>query len=470
METGIGSARVRFLLLGLIITLLVALVVVPLFIGRRTDAIRTHLLEVVFPAHDALLESQVILSAELAAARGYELTGDTMFLNRLRRILTRETEPASRLDQLSPLLDSEIVRAVEDFENRKAAWLAQAAQLLDGSITREVLVDSIMIGQRRFEAALIAGDHANSVFNRAEVTLTNQIESAERLEEILVFIISLAALSVAVIVGWLMHRLNRSDRERERLLESERSARMETEAALKTRDRVLQIVSHDLKNPLHTIGMAASILEMQVPQEQRKRQIEIIHRTVERANRMVMDLLDAARIESGRAVAIEPEVVPLAPLVEDAVDAFRLQADERHQQLTCYSEDGATVYADPDRIQQVLSNLIGNAVKFTPDGGRISVSSQPVEHGVAFSVADTGRGIAPELLPDLFEPFSQAEDTAKLGTGLGLSIASGLVPAHGGRISVESRPGEGSIFRFTLPSEPPADGSSARQSSASQSS
>lgn len=115
--------------------------------------------------------------------------------------------------------------------------------------------------------------------------------------------------------------------------------------------------------------------------------------------------------------------------------------------------DGAVqVMADRKRLLQVLSNLLGNAVKFTPEGGLIRVVAEPKdEEWVRISVSDTGPGIAAEVIPTIFEPFSQAKDGATLGTGLGLTIAKGIVEAHGGEISVESAPGVGTTFRFTLP-------------------
>ncbi|HET7273599.1 MAG TPA: HAMP domain-containing sensor histidine kinase [Longimicrobiaceae bacterium] len=453
MPERIASARVRYLLLSAIIVLLVALVVLPLMIGRRTNELRNHLLEVVFPAHDALLEAQVTLSAELAAARGYQISGDTLFLNRLREAMAMEQEPIAVLDSLAPQLEPAIVRGINQFRERKEAWIAGPRALLADEVSREQLAEVLLTGQRRFEAALVAGYRANATFTRAETSLSNRIEAAERTERRLVFVISVAALAVALIVGWLTYRLNRIDAERERLLASEMQAHNDTEAALQMRDRVLRIVSHDLKNPLHTIGMAAAILEMPVPKEQHAKQIEVIKRTVERANRMVMDLLDAARIQSGRAVSIEPHSVNPRLLIGEAAEAIRLQAEKRHQHLSQeVADDIPSVRADPDRIHQALMNLLGNAVKFTPEGGSISVKAERAGNDkVLFSVSDTGSGIAEDLIPHLFEPFSQAKDSATLGTGLGLSIAGGIVEAHGGKISVESQIGEGSTFTFTLP-------------------
>jgi PAS domain S-box-containing protein len=244
-----------------------------------------------------------------------------------------------------------------------------------------------------------------------------------------------------------------TEEERERLLESERRARAVAEAALHLRDRVLRIVSHDLRDPLHTIGLVAGVLELPLPKAERARQVEIIRRTVERANRMVLDLLDAARVESGSAIAVDPGPVAVSPLLAEVTEAFRLRAEGKRQLLGWDVEpDVPTILADRDRVHQVLTNLLGNAVKFTPEGGCIGLRAKRLGEGeVRFSVADTGPGIPEEILPDLFEPFAQAKDSASLGTGLGLSIARGIVVAHSGRIWAESPPGGGAIFHFTMP-------------------
>lgn len=247
----------------------------------------------------------------------------------------------------------------------------------------------------------------------------------------------------------------RVEQELEQLLKRERLARQESDAALRLRDQVVRIVSHDLKNPLHTIGMAAELLDMPLAEEARSKQLAIIRRTVARANRMVNDLLDAARLQSGRTITVDPQPLDVHSLFKEAGEAFVFQAEARNQQLA-FAVDFAVppVLGDPDRLLQALANLIGNAVKFTPEGGRIHVSAgadADEEDAVRFTVADTGPGIAADMLPHLFEPFAQARDTASLGTGLGLAITRGIVEAHGGHIAVQSEPGTGTTFTFTLP-------------------
>lgn len=239
------------------------------------------------------------------------------------------------------------------------------------------------------------------------------------------------------------------------VLEAEQAARAQAEAAVQTRDQVLRVVSHDLKNPVHTIRMAAQFLQEtpDLPEPQRQRQLDVVVRATGRMNRLIMDLLDAARLQAGHALAVDPAPVRPADLLADVMDAFRTQVADRGQQLACGApEPLPQVMADRDRVFQVLSNLVGNAVKFTPQGGQIGVSAAPGADGaVCFTVRDTGSGIPAENLPHLFDPFWQASSTAGLGTGLGLAIARGLVEAHGGSIDVASRVGEGTVFSFTLP-------------------
>lgn len=221
--------------------------------------------------------------------------------------------------------------------------------------------------------------------------------------------------------------------------------------AIEARDEVLAIVSHDLRNPLNTIGAGASLLlELPLTEEERTEQLRIIKRSVERMDHLIQDLLDVAMIEAGR-LSLERKELAAEVLVKEACESFRQPAAEKAQSLECeVPEELPPLFVDHQRALQVLNNLIGNAIKFTPEGGRITVRAEPVAAEVLFSVTDTGPGIPPEELPLLFERFWQAKKV-KGGAGLGLAIAKGIVEAHGGRIWVESKLGVGSTFYFTLP-------------------
>jgi signal transduction histidine kinase len=228
--------------------------------------------------------------------------------------------------------------------------------------------------------------------------------------------------------------------------------------ATRARDDLVAIVSHDLRNPVHTINMAASFLLEVAPTDDRRvtsrRQLEVIRRSANRANRLISDLLDVARIQAG-GLAVEPVPVDSRSLVQEALEAATPLATGKKLTIEReVPEDLPAVCSDRDRVLQVFGNLIGNAIKFTPEGGRITIRAESETLAVKFCVRDTGPGIPPEHAAHVFDRYWQAKSTAKLGTGLGLSIAKGIVEAHSGRIWVESEPGQGAAFFFTLPAAP----------------
>jgi signal transduction histidine kinase len=187
---------------------------------------------------------------------------------------------------------------------------------------------------------------------------------------------------------------------------------------------------------------------------QERRQQEIVRRAADRMNRMIQDLLDVKRMESGRLTIDATPELPTT-LINDTIDMLRPLATGSTIRLESnVEEDLPPVLADAARIQQVLSNLVGNAVKFTPRDGRITVCAERIDGEVRFGVIDTGPGIPAEQLPHIFGRFWQAQASDRRGIGLGLAIAKGIVEAHNGRIWVESHVGLGSTFYFTLPAAP----------------
>jgi signal transduction histidine kinase len=266
-------------------------------------------------------------------------------------------------------------------------------------------------------------------------------------------LLGIATVGSLLTATWLAYRLRTQHFEHRNALHLEQQARTELEVSLHVRDRLMRSVSHDLKNPLHTISLAAQLLEMPLAQEQQRKQIAVIHRTVARADRIVLDLLDAARLQSGSVIPIDPGDVDVQPLLDELREAFELHAAEKQQQLICGEADGVCVRADRARLVRALSNLVGNAVKFTPRGGTITLKVHPRVDRVEFLIRDTGPGIPRHLLPVVFEPFAQAKGTASHGTGLGLAIANGIIRAHGSEISVMTS-NEGTTATFVLPRAP----------------
>jgi signal transduction histidine kinase len=222
--------------------------------------------------------------------------------------------------------------------------------------------------------------------------------------------------------------------------------------AVNVRDEVVAVVSHDLRNPLNALIMAADMAEKRPDDVDAVRaRLAVIRRSAERMNRLIGDLLDVTRIDAGNLV-LERERLAVGALVDEAVQAQRPLAESHALTLRAEVPDGLpSILGDRDRLFQIFANLLGNAVKFTPAGGAIVVSAALVGARVRITVRDTGPGIAPEYLPHVFDRFWQDRRTAGQGTGLGLSIVKGIAVAHGGEVSVESVPGEGSAFSFTLP-------------------
>lgn len=227
----------------------------------------------------------------------------------------------------------------------------------------------------------------------------------------------------------------------------------EAQEAARAREEILAVVSHDLRNPLSTIQMSTELLlSGTVGSNERSRwQLGVVHRAVGRMERLIGDLLDMASIQAGR-LALETQVQPAEPIVVEAIELNQALAAEQGIEIERESRvGGLQVLGDRQRIMQVFSNLIGNAIKFCPPGERITVSARREDGQLHFSVSDTGPGISEQELPHIFEPYWSADRHASQGTGLGLFIAKGIIEAHGGRIWAESTVGVGSTFHFTLP-------------------
>ena len=216
---------------------------------------------------------------------------------------------------------------------------------------------------------------------------------------------------------------------------------------------VLAIVTHDLRNPLNVIAVGASLLDRgEQSAEERSDILRIIRSATDRMERLLSDLLTVTSMEEGRALPVQPTRMDLGCLLAEVRDAFGAPARCQGRGLECRFPDQVPhVQADRDRIHQVLANLVGNALKFTPKGGTVTLEAAVGDGEVRCTVRDTGPGMTEEEIDRLFDPFWQAEKTARLGFGLGLKIAKAIVEAHGGVLSVESEPGAGSTFSFSLP-------------------
>jgi signal transduction histidine kinase len=225
----------------------------------------------------------------------------------------------------------------------------------------------------------------------------------------------------------------------------------EAEKAIRLREDVLAVVSHDLRNPLSSINMSTALLLKRATDTATRKQLETTLRATSRMERLIGDLLDMASIQAGR-LSVEREAQELAPIILEAVETARPLATANEQTLSTELAIGsARCSIDRERILQLFSNLLGNAKKFSPSGGTIAIRATRSSNEVECSISDDGPGVSEHDLRQIFDPYWSAKHAQKKGVGLGLYISKGIVEAHGGRIWVENRVGGGAIFYFTLP-------------------
>lgn len=225
--------------------------------------------------------------------------------------------------------------------------------------------------------------------------------------------------------------------------------------AVHMREEFLAIVSHDLRNPLNSVLLGSEILRGTPTLDAAcLTTLDLIHNAAKRMGRMLSDLLDLSSMDAGH-LSMERNPESVDELVAATVEAASPGAATKTIRLeTALDESRLIAYCDRDRILQVLMNLVGNAIKFSSDDGRIRIEARRTRDEIEIAVRDFGSGIAKAQLEHIFDPYWQAPKTAKLGTGLGLSIARGIVEVHGGRIWAESVVDRGSCFYFTLPATP----------------
>ncbi|QXI18706.1 ATP-binding protein [Pseudomonas hamedanensis] len=234
-----------------------------------------------------------------------------------------------------------------------------------------------------------------------------------------------------------------------------RQVRREQEA-VRARDELVAVVSHDLRNPMTVISMLCGMMQKAFSSDgahtsrRISTAIDTMQQATARMNTLLEDLLDTSKIDAGR-YTISPQPLDVGHIFEEAQSLLTPLAQDKDISISFEADPDLRVHADPERLFQVLSNLIGNAIKFTPRLGTVGVCAKSVGNEIVFSVRDSGEGIPKEHLPHVFDRYWTIKEGNPTGTGLGLYITQGIVEAHGGHIVAESEPGQGSEFRFTVP-------------------
>lgn len=378
----------------------------------------------------------------VASARGFLIMGTQASLERVD-VLRRELDV--RLAELAR--DPSTAAELANVERRLADYSTAISVAVRERERVSSLPDLELLYERRLAPLREALELA---FERLEGAKSERL--AERMHDheglsltavLAVSIASLIAIGLSVAVGVIViRRISSQYRE----IQAAKDAASEAAAH---RKELLDIVSHDLRAPLGTIVLGLEAIDgEQVPQ------IRVLERAARSMERLVNDLLDTARAETS-GLDLELAANDSQQLLEHAVEVFSARAERAGVTLRIDHPSHVSVVADRDRVLQILSNLIANALKVTPRGGSIVLAADPTPDGIRFSVRDSGPGLDCANIPDLFEAYRQGNTAWRRGSlGLGLYISKTLTQAHGGKIGVESRDHQGSTFWFELPRDP----------------
>ncbi|MDI3285383.1 ATP-binding protein [Polyangium sp. 15x6] len=244
--------------------------------------------------------------------------------------------------------------------------------------------------------------------------------------------------------------------ERARLYDAEARARAEAETANRAKDEFLALLSHELRSPLNaSLGWTTMLRDNILPAEKRERALATVERNIRAQVALIEDLLDVSRIVAGKLQLNSVQSLELAGIVESAIDAVRPAAEAKSISVEGLVETQDRVHGDPGRLLQIVTNLLGNAIKFTPKGGSVRLHLRRVDGSIELSVTDNGQGISPAFLPHVFDKFRQADSGMTRthgGLGLGLAIVKHLVELHGGTITAHSEgSGKGAVFVMRVP-------------------
>ena len=417
---------------------------------RRLDAVAAARIAAIRGEEDRSAAVQRLRwSAELmvSSGRGYLLSGAPGHEAKLHQAAADFGVHLERLEQssasaVSLSLLAEVERAADQFRRHQAALVAARAGARDPEEVARRFEEDLRPSRLRLSEALDRlveqkEAHLQEIYAQVATDRRHLMSSTWAVLAAL----TLVALAMATVFARRLLRAYRTEEE----------ARARAQRAVSARDELLGVVAHDLRSPLGAIMMKAATLQRQRSPEAVTKQAASIENVALRMDFIIKSLLDAASLEAGK-FSINTAPCPVEGLLQETADLFGSAAAARSIVLDrAVADPDLVLQADRDRLLQVLSNLVGNALKFTPPGGHVSIAAERLGDSVRFSVADTGPGISPADAPHIFERFWKQEKRDSKGTGLGLFIAQHIVEAHRGRIWVESEPGHGATFHFEIP-------------------
>jgi signal transduction histidine kinase len=424
-----------------VVASLVALVLLPLIVRQQTERYRIENERHADPARAALNEINYRLSQQIAALTRAAATRDERHLERYSQLIPPQDAAVKSLGVHVGAINPEFDSAFRELQQRVATWHSAVERRVDlQRLPFDANYPAVIETVHRLDEAITAYQGARRA----------RVRDLARMQVWVTFGLVLLASVAASLFLWMVRRL----RTFAGMLAEEAAARQEAlerqQELVRIRDEILGVVSHDLRSPLTTIALSAQMIPGGSSEEQTEH-VQTIVTATRRMERLIHDLLDATRAEQGK-LSIRRDAVDPAAVVRDVVASHEpIAASKQIGFESSVADDLPQVSGDGDRLAQALTNLIGNAFKFTPAGGVVRLSVAQEDGKVRFEVSDSGPGIAPADLPHLFEPFWQAKKTAHLGAGLGLKITRAIVEAHDGSIEVTNLAGRGACFRIELP-------------------
>lgn len=451
-------------------------VALPPLTQPRIIRLQKEINDVADPARLRLTEIQLDLALEAAQRRGYLLTGDEQMTKHFIESRARRRNEERQLLEYAQRLD----RAGSSELARSAAKIKDLDRDLDSLVaagfSHSVSAAALQEQRRRFLVIQAVADSFGAAIDRAAAARRTAIANTENIVAILTAVLLLFGLGAAFLVArlgsrfrTLALRLDESEARSRQIADSERAARavaeereVQLERVTESRTRLLRGFTHDVKNPLGAADGYLALLEdglLGGVADEPRAIVTKVRRAIGQALELIQHLLEIVRAEAGE-LAIQRQPTDVVELIGDVADSFQGQAAAKHHTLSVELPDGLpTIETDPSRLRQIVGNLVSNAVKYTPNGGHITVrvrvgNTAPVQ--VLIAVSDDGPGIPADKLPLLFMEFTRFDPGAAEGAGIGLAISQKIAQALGGEITVESTVGRGSTFSLHLECAPPS--------------
>ena len=430
--------------LALVSLALVALAAVPIYVGERVASLQDQITETLQPALESAARLSLYQSRQMARLQSFLLTGDRTIRIRYNAAIAEEDSLYNDLGDLVRVMDLDVRERLARLSSESTRWRFGHLSIFDE-------VAGLEAGDALWAQVQGEYEELQGTTRELERVIKGEVDQGRRDTQwwrtmqtwimIGLSILALGSLLVIARVSWRVRRLVTEAEKREDALHQ----------TVKQRDEVVSIVSHDLRNPLGVVaGAADTLIELPLDREERERQATIIARSASRMSRLIEDLLDVSRIEAG-AFVVRPSAEEPISVLEEIRDMFEVQAEEAQVALAVGPVCDVLVRMDHDRVVQALANLVDNALRFTPEGGVVTLSGEVLDQEtVSLSVSDTGVGLTQDVLDNLFSRFWQAEGDRKGRAGLGLAIVKGVIEAPGGEVRVESDPGAGATFRVVL--------------------